>query len=294
MEGPVEPVTVEASHEVLAPERQTLPVVFASPHSGDRYPPHFVAASRLDPLTLRRSEDCFVDEIFEAAPRLGAPLIRALFPRAFVDANREPFELDPAMFEDALPPWVNAHSPRVRAGLGTIARVVADGAEIYRGKLRFADAERRIKRCYEPYHAALAELIRATKAAFGFAVLLDCHSMPSVGGPMDQDPGMARVDIVLGDCFGASCDGAITRHVESVLGAAGYTVTRNIPYSGGYTTVHYGRPGAGIHALQIEINRGLYMDEWQIRRGSSMARVARDMQHLLTALATIDESLLTD
>ena len=153
-----------ASHEVVDPERQTLPLVFASPHSGSHYPREFLAASRLDPLSLRRSEDSFVDEIFEAAPQLGAPLIRALFPRAFVDANREPFELDPAMFEDELPAYANTRSPRVAAGLGTIARVVANGADIYRGKLAFAEALGRIRRHYRPYHKALGEPFRRQRA----------------------------------------------------------------------------------------------------------------------------------
>ena len=141
--------------EVHQPARQTLPLVLSSPHSGEDYPEDFIAASRLDRLTLRRSEDSFVDELFAAAPALGAPLIRALFPRAYIDPNREPWELDPAMFEDELPAYANTGSPRVAAGLGTIARVVANGEEIYGRKLRFADAKARVERCYRPYHAAL-------------------------------------------------------------------------------------------------------------------------------------------
>ena len=269
---------------VARPARQTLPVVFASPHSGADYPAAFVAASRLDRATLRKSEDSFVDELFAAAPAHGAPLIKALFPRAYVDPNREPFELDPQMFVEALPAYVNAHSPRVAAGLGTIARVVATGAEIYRDKLSFAEAAGRIDALYRPYHRALRALVEATRQAFGRCLLIDCHSMPSVGGPMDLDSGKSRVDFVLGDCFGVSCDPAITAHVEAALAAGGRTVTRNTPYSGGYTTVHYGRPADGVHALQIEINRALYMDEDRYERLARMGALTGCLEALIASL----------
>src|SRR4051812_5246686 len=191
--------------EILAPPVQTMPLVLASPHSGTSYPPDFLAASRLDAFSLRKSEDTFVDEIFMAAPLLGAPLIRALFPRAFLDANREAFELDPEMFADMLPAYVNVRSPRVAAGLGTIAKLVANGEEIYRGKLRFAEALARVDRFYNPYHSALGRLVEDTRARFGHCLLIDCHSMPSAGAPGEPDPGRPRVDFVLGDCYGASC-----------------------------------------------------------------------------------------
>ena len=287
-----------ASHEVVAPTRQILPLVFASPHSGCDYSQAFLAASRLDPLALRRSEDSFVDEIFEAAPRLGAPLIRALFPRAFVDANREPFELDPAMFKDELPAYANTRSPRVAAGLGTIARVVANGADIYRGKLDFTEALGRIRRHYWPYHKSLSELVERTKASFGACILIDCHSMPSTGGPPtggaptgelgDRDAGARRVDIVLGDCHGTSCAPAVAETVQTTLRELGYHVARNRPYSGGFVTRHYGKPKDGVHGLQIEINRFLYMDEFRIRRGAGLSRLARDMQSVIAALGKLD------
>ena len=288
MEAHVEPVTVEASHEVLAPERQTLPVVFASPHSGDRYPPAFVAASRLDPLTLRRSEDCFVDEIFQAAPGLGAPLIRALFPRAYVDPNREPFELDPAMFEDQLPSYANTRSPRVAAGLGTIARVVASGAEIYHTKIAFAEALERIRRHYWPYHKSLRALVESTKRLFGHCLLVDCHSMPSIGGPMEHDAGLSRVDIVLGDRHGTACAPEIFESARAAFEKLGYGVALNTPYAGGFVTAHYGRPADNVHALQIEINRDLYMDESRIRRGDGLARLTQDMAVVIEAVGRID------
>ncbi|MDJ0950446.1 MAG: N-formylglutamate amidohydrolase [Alphaproteobacteria bacterium] len=279
-------------YEVLAPEAQCLPLVFASPHSGKHYPPPFVEASRLDPTALRRSEDAFVDELFAAAPALGAPLVSARFPRAYVDPNREPFELDPAMFEDALPDYVNTASPRVAGGLGTIARVVTNGTEIYKEKLRFGEALRRIETLYRPYHRVLEKLVAATRERFGACILIDCHSMPSIGGPMDQDPGAPRVDFVLGDRYGRTCDPSVTRRAEEVLVSRGYRVARNTPYAGGFTTGHYGQPDAGVHALQIEVNRALYMDETRITRSTGLQALAREMRVLIEALARLDPARL--
>jgi len=278
--------------EVLAPDRQAVPLVVASPHSGAHYPPEFVAASRLDPMALRRSEDSFIDEIFGAAPTIGAPLLRATFPRAYIDPNREPYELDPAMFEDTLPGYANTRSPRVAAGLGTIARVVATGRDIYRDKLRLAEALERIQALYQPYHGALRRLIADTRAAFGCCLLVDGHSMPSVGGPMDTDAGRARVDVILGDVHGASCAPIVTDTAERTLRQLGYAVTRNNPYSGGFTTQNYGRPRRGVHALQIEINRSLYMDEETITRKDAIVDLTRDMAKVMAALGAIDRRLL--
>jgi N-formylglutamate deformylase len=246
---------------LLRPERQTAPLVFASPHSGADYPADFVAAARLDPLALRRSEDSFVDELFSAAPAFGAPLLAATFPRVFCDVNREPWELDPAMFEGKLPAWVNTASPRVGAGLGTIARVVATGEPVYRRKLAFAEAEARIQRCWQPYHDALAALIAETRARFGCCLLIDCHSMPAHPAQAANPP-----DFVLGDAHGTACAPRISRFVEETLAGLGYRVRRNDPYAGGYVTRHYGRPREGVHALQLEVARALYMDEVQIER----------------------------
>jgi N-formylglutamate amidohydrolase len=274
--------------EVLAPPHQTMAAVFASPHSGNNYPPEFVAASRLDARTLRKSEDSFMDQLFGTAPEHGAPLLRALFPRAYVDPNREPFELDPEMFEDALPEYVNAHTPRVAGGLGTIARVVANGEEIYKRKLQFAEAAQRINRLYHPYHRLLQQLTAATRDRFGYCLLVDCHSMPSIGGPMDQDAGLKRVDIVLGDCFGTSCAPAITALTEETMRDLGYRVTRNMPYSGGFTTMHYGQPATGVHALQIEINRAIYMEEDRFR---PTARFDALRDHLGVLIATLKTNM---
>ena len=270
---------------VFRPVHQVAPIVLASPHSGRFYSKSFLADSKLDPLMLRRSEDSFIDEIFGAGPSLGLPLVAARFPRAYCDVNREPYELDQQMFEDRLPAFVNTRSVRVACGLGTIARVVTDGAEIYRRRLFFAEAEQRLRQCYRPYHRALKMLVDETFATFGTAVLIDCHSMPSVGGPMDQDAGIGRKDIVLGDRYGTSCDARIIASIEHVLKGLGYDVARNNPYAGGHTTQIYGMPARGVHAVQIEINRALYMDERKIERRPGFAEVAQKMTTMLQTLA---------
>jgi N-formylglutamate amidohydrolase len=280
----------ERPFEVLAPAVQKAPLVFASPHSGTAYPPDFVAASRLDPVTLRRSEDSYVDELFAAAPDHGAPLLRALFPRAFVDPNREAMELDPGMFEDALPAAAMTATPRVVAGLGSIARVVATGEEIYARKLSFSEARERLENYYRPYHRALEELVLATRRRFGHCLLVDCHSMPSVGGPMERDAGDQRVDVVLGDCHGRSCAPLLTSHVEALLARRGLRVARNAPYAGGYVTQYYGRPVEGLHALQIEINRGLYMDETSFERSAGFEAMRALMTELVAELARLERT----
>jgi N-formylglutamate amidohydrolase len=247
--------------EILEPARHILPLVCNSPHSGRRYPPEFLNASRLDQLALRRSEDCYVDLLFADAVRLGAPLMRAHFPRAFLDVNREPFELDPRMFEGRLPGYANTRSMRVAGGLGTIARVVGDGQDIYRGRLSVAEGLRRIERFYKPYHHALRNRLDAAVRQFGEIALIDCHSMPSASLGQEATP---RPDIVLGDRYGTSAAPDITEVAETIFRALGFHVARNRPYAGGFITEHYGAPAAGVHALQIEINRALYMHEMRL------------------------------
>ena len=277
---------------VRTPRVQSAPLVFASPHSGTDYDPAFVAASRLDERSLRRSEDSFVDEIFARVPSCGAPLLCALFPRAYLDPNREPYELDPEMFSDALPPFVKTRTDRVRAGFGTIARVVATGSEIYRAKLCFADAESHIQALYRPYHRTLERLIDETMARFGAAILIDCHSMPSVGGPTDRDRGKRRADIVLGDRFGTSCAPAVTDLASEILSSLGLSVAQNNPYAGAHTTAHYGRPAEARHALQIEVNRALYMNETAFTRSKALPALAETFGAFVTRMAEIDLSLL--
>ena len=283
---------MEPPIEVVAPARQALPLVFSSPHSGSDYPAEFLAVSRLDPLTLRRSEDSYVDEIFGGAADLGAPLLRARFPRAYLDPNREPFELDPAMFRDELPAFVNTRSPRVRVGLGTIARVVATGEDIYAQKLSLAEAMARIDRLYRPYHRALRQLVTATRERFGSYLLLDCHSMPSGVSPSERLTRRGRTDIVLGDCHGTACHPLVMETAHRSLSAKGYAVARNAPYAGGFTTAHYGKPGLGGHCLQIEISRALYMDERSFERKPFLAQLVEDMRDLAAQLADLDFALL--
>lgn len=279
----------ESPVTVVRPPRQTLPVVVSSPHSGQRYPQDLLARTGLDHLTLRSSEDTFVDELFAAAPELGAPLVKAEFPRVYVDANREPFELDPAMFDDPLPDYVTTQNARIAAGLGTIARVVSNSAPVYRGKLSFAEALGRIETCWKPFHAALAETIEGTLDRFGYCVLLDAHSMPSNVLTLGAD-GRAHpvADVVLGDCHGGSCSTVLVQRCERVMARQGYRVHRNTPYAGGFVTRHYGRPEAGVHALQIEVKRGLYMNERRFQRTPGFARVAADMRRLIATIGGFD------
>ena len=269
--------------EVMMPATVTVPLVFNSPHSGAIYPPAFLAASRLDPLTLRKSEDCFVDELFSSATTFGAPLLRAHFPRAFLDVNREPYELDPRMFEGRLPSFINARSMRVAGGLGTIARIVGDQQEIYARKLPVADALERIEGLYKPYHRALRQLLQDQHRRFGLAVLIDCHSMPSTGAHREEGQ---RADIVLGDRFGTSAAPFFVDLVEEALRGRGYRVGRNRPYAGGFITEHYGNPANSIHAVQIEINRGLYMDERMLTKTSSFAELKADLDTMMASLVT--------
>lgn len=291
MDLPVAPAALgHAPFSLLLPQVQTAPLCFASAHSGRDYPAAFVAAARLDALDLRRSEDSFVDELFAAAPAQGAPLLAARFPRAFCDANREAWELDPAMFADPLPDWVNTASPRVGAGLGTIARVVATGEAIYREKLPFAEAQRRVRDYWQPYHDALVTLIAETRTRFGTCLLIDCHSMPANGGASRTGAGPA--DIVLGDAYGTACAPAVTALVERSLRGMGYAVRRNDPYAGGYVTRHYGRPRDGVHVLQLEIARALYMDEAAIQRAPRFATMRRHMGELIAVLAAAAPAIL--
>lgn len=247
---------------VMRPFRWTAPFVFASPHSGRTYPPSFLALSALDPVSLRRSEDAFVDKLFGAVPDQGAAFLVAHFPRAYLDVNRAEREFDPAMFDGP----VSAHEPatrnaRVAAGLGVIPRVVREGMEIYRAPLPAAEAALRLDSFYRPYHAALAGLIAETKAAFGTAVVIDCHSMPP--------PLLTRgYDVVIGDRHGESASAALSAEIGRRLAGLGYSVGRNSPYAGGHTTRLYGQPGAGVHAVQIEINRKLYLDEKRMEKSA--------------------------
>lgn len=266
------------------------PLVFASPHSGRFYPDDMMSAAALDAVSIRRSEDAFVDDLIALAPTQGITVIAARFARAYIDLNREPFELDPNMFADELPAFARSRTARVAAGLGAIARVVSEGQEIYRRKLTFAEARKRIEDAHRPYHKALAALIAEVQAAHGFAILVDWHSMPAAAaraGGRDRP-----ADFVLGDRFGAACAGVLPTRVEQELESLGYRVARNTPYAGGYTTEHYGEPARRRHALQIEINRALYLDEATLAPTSGFERLKAHVQQLTEVLAAADWSPL--
>lgn len=272
--------------ETVKPRRQTAPFVFNSAHSGRDYPERFLKMTRLDPISIRQSEDAFVDELFERAPHMGAPFLRAHFPRAYLDVNREPYELDPKMFGERLPGKVNSTSPRVAAGLGTIARLVAENKPIYRERLKLDDAAMRVEGIYVPYHATLQKLLTDTANQFGFAILIDCHSMPRLTRSGDKTP----PDIVLGDRYGTTCAPNIVDMAETIFAGAGFKVARNRPYAGGHITRTYGRPLHGIHALQVEISRHLYMNEVTLEKNDGFDMIQQVANQFMNTLLTSDLS----
>jgi N-formylglutamate amidohydrolase len=275
--------------ETIRPRRLTAPIVFNSAHSGRDYPERFLDMTRLDHLSIRQSEDAFVDELFARAPHLGTPLLRAHFPRAYLDVNREPWELDPNMFVEALSDRFNTTSPRVAAGLGTIARVVAENKPIYRDRLTLDDAQMRIEGIYLPYHATLQRLLTDAAASFGSAVLIDCHSMPRISRSGDR----LAPDIVLGDRYGTTCAPGLVDLAEMVFAGAGLRVARNRPYAGGFIARTYGRPQHGIHALQIEISRHLYMNEVTLEKSDAFNAIRQLVERLTLALIGYDLGLLS-
>lgn len=270
---------LEPPFSILGAETQRVPLILNSPHSGRVYPSVFLEVSRLSAQALRKSEDAYVDELLASAPEQGAVLMHAHFPRAYIDINREPYELDPVLFNGRLPEFVNSQSLRAAGGLGTIARIVNEREEIYSGRLDIETAFTRIERLYKPYHAALSGLLESTRARFGAAFMLDCHSMPSQQGERGGWP-----DFVLGDRFGASCAPEITRLVQAFLKSQGYRVHLNKPYAGGYITEYYGKPASGTHVLQIEIDRSLYMNEESFERSTSFSGVRWDISRLIGML----------
>lgn len=277
--------------EIRSGAEQRVPFLFNSPHSGRYYPERFLAMARLDRNAIRRSEDCYVDELFGGAVALGAPMLAANFPRAYLDVNREPWELDPRMFAEPVPSFCNIRSVRVAGGLGTVPKLVGEGLDIYAGRLPLAEAVGRIEAVYKPYHETLKRLLTRTHARFGFAVLIDCHSMPAsirVG-----DSGL-RPDFIIGDRFGISATAALTETAIGLLTAMGYTVAHNKPYAGGFITEHYGRPARHLHALQIEVNRGLYMNERTFEKGAGFDALADDLTRFSADLMAMPDHHFID
>lgn len=270
--------------EIIEPAAAHGPVLFNSPHSGSTYPRAFLETTRIDLTALRRSEDSFVDELAAGVVARGYPLMRAHFPRCYVDVNREPYELDPRMFDGRLPSFANTRSMRVAGGLGTVARVVGDAQEIYDRRIPVTDALSRIEALYKPYHRALRRLVMRVHRDHGAAVLIDLHSMPSNAGQKDD---RARPHFVLGDRYGTSCVGLISETIEQALRGMGYTVSRNKPYAGGFITEHYGNPSAGLHAIQLEINRALYMDEKTYQKSASFERLKGEIEAVADAVGAI-------
>ena len=270
--------------EIVAPPEWTAPAVFNSPHSGRDFPEEFLRQTRLPLMTLRKSEDCFVDELFLCCVDHGAPMLRALAPRSYIDLNREPYELDPRMFSSDLPGYANTGSPRVAGGLGTIPRIVSEGEDIYRGRLDFAEARKRIEQIYIPYHRTLSALTNAVLSKAGEVLLVDCHSMPASATSHVAPGGAGMVDVVLGDRFGASCAEDIPALVEERLQHHGLRVLRNKPYAGGFITQNYGAPHRGQHALQIEINRSLYMNETSLQKTTGFEAVKAVLDDVVRTL----------
>ena len=275
-----------SAYDVLLPDRNRSCVVFASPHSGRRYDAAFLKASALDEHTIRSSEDAFVDELFDCAPEFGAAFIKAGMPRAYVDLNRSADELDPALIEGVRRV---GHNPRVASGLGVIPRVVANGRAIYQGKLPLREAHYRIEAYWRPYHAKLQRLLDAAYQRHGQAVLLDCHSMPHEAMDGVARSGVARPNVVLGDRFGAAASGDVVNRIEDAFRAAGFTVARNAPFAGAYVTQAYGRPSRGQHAVQVEIDRSLYMDEERIRPNLDFAAIQEALRQVVAEVARIGE-----
>lgn len=259
-------------------------VIFASPHSGRDYAWSFLRRSVLDERAIRSSEDAFVDLLFEDAPDFGAPLLAATAPRAYIDLNRSAEELDPALIDGVRK---STHNPRVTSGLGVIPRVVANGRSIYRGKLSMEEAQGRLCDYWRPYHARLQSLLDETRAEFGKAVLVDCHSMPHEAIDSIGTSGVPHPQIVLGDRFGAASSGEIVERIEAAFAAAGLRVARNTPFAGAYTAQHYGRPSKGQHVIQVEIDRSLYMNERLVRPSGNFAAFQALMRNVISEIADI-------
>jgi N-formylglutamate deformylase len=266
------------SFHLAKPVNATTSVVFASPHSGRHYPLEFTEKSCLGPIAIRRSEDAFVDELYGNVTQFGAPLLSAVLPRAFLDLNRSADELDPALIDGAP---ISPLNPRIASGLGVIPRVVAEGKAIQFGKITMEEAKKRLALYYRPYHTQLQIVLEGTRKSFGQAILIDCHSMPSDALKTTERRTSIRSDIILGNRFGASCSAEIMNALEDLFSAEGFNVARNVPFAGAYIVQTYGRPSINQHAVQVEIDRSLYMDEDAVVKLPEFT----DIQNRLTKVA---------
>ena len=275
-----------AAFDVILPAAQSSCVVFASPHSGRDYTWSFMRKTVLNEHAIRSSEDAFVDQLFQCAPEYGATFLKAGAPRAFVDLNRARDELDSALIEGVRR---IRHNPRVASGLGVIPRVVANGRAIYRGKMSLHEAQERITDYWEPYHDKLQGLLDLAHARHGQTVLVDCHSMPHEAMDGVMRAGIRRPDVVLGDRFGAAASSDVVDRIEAAFAAAGFVVTRNAPFAGAYITQAYGKPAIGQHAVQVEIDRSLYMNEKLIRPNGEFEAVQAALRAVVKEVALIGQ-----
>ena len=275
---------ITAPYRLSEPAHLTSCAVFNSPHSGNSYPKTLIRRSRLDARRLRASEDALVDQLFASAPEFGAPLLSAVVPRAWIDLNRSPSELDPALIQGLQSTRLNQ---RIAAGLGVVPRIVAEGTAIYDGKISMDDVRNRIETCHKPYHARLETLIQRASGEFGTANLFDCHSMPTDALRAAPRVKGSLPDIVLGDRFGAAADREVAILTHEAFQAEGFTVARNAPFAGGYITQRYGRPSRHVSAIQIEIDRGIYLDQRRIEPLPEFAEVRRRISRVVEKLAAI-------
>ena len=273
---PVADPTWPEAYTLARAQDVSAPVVFASPHSGQVYPQQMVDLLTVPLSDLQRTEDAFVNELYADATMCGATLLSATYARGFVDLNRDARELDASMFHDGLPRLAGMPSARVKAGLGCLPRVGASGRDIYARQISRKDGEFRLEAVHDRYHAALQTEIETLKAEWADVFIIDCHSMPS------RQPGRSNLpDIVLGDRFGSSCSAKLTSLAERRFRREGLSVTRNAPYAGGYTTRKYGRPRRGVHVLQIEINRALYMNEMDVQKSAQFDQTKHQVNRLI-------------
>lgn len=277
---------IHPAYRIDLPEQRLTSVVFATPHSGADYSPEFLSRAELDETEIRSSEDAFVDRLFAGAPLCGAAFLMARVPRAFVDLNRAPEELDPALIDGV---GKGSNNPRVASGLGVIPRVVANGRAIYRGKLTVDEAFGRIDGYWRPYHDALQTLLDENHHSFGEAILVDCHSMPHEALSQLGARPSGRPEIVLGDRFGSTAARHLVDDIEAIFQEAGFRVARNIPFAGAHILQAYGRPSHGQHAIQIEIDRSLYMDEETIAPKADFGAFQALMDGIVGRIAQIGQ-----
>jgi len=270
-----------ASLRIVEPQAEPAPVVFDSPHSGTDYPDDFGSIAPLS--VLRRSEDAFVDELFAAAPRHGAPLIAARFPRIYIDPNRDLVDLDPTMLDG---PWPDPLVPsrKTELGVGLVWRIMPPDSRLYDRLLTVAEVRGRIERCWKPYHHAVATAIDETHRRFGKVWHVNCHSMPAMGNAASEDGPVPRAEFVLGDRDGTTCEAGFTAFVAGELRDMGYEVKINEPYKGVELVRRYSDPARGRHSLQLEINRKLYMDEARIEKNDGFDSLKANMDQLTAAI----------